>query len=70
MSTILFISGTTRGDALGCIIRGIAKNFERLGFETIEVNLMKEMFSNLSKQPCARRMCCSLSRMLALAAIF
>lgn len=42
MSTILFISGTTRGDALGCIIRGIAKNFERLGFETIEVNLMKE----------------------------
>ncbi len=38
MSAILFMTGTTRGDALGCIVRGISSSFARFGFETIEVN--------------------------------
>lgn len=39
MSSVLFVSGTTRGDALGGIGRALGALFNRCGYEFIEVNL-------------------------------
>lgn len=42
MPTVLFLTGSTRGDALGSISRGVARVFEPFGYDLMEIELSGE----------------------------
>lgn len=62
MSAILFITGTTRGDTLGSLMRAAGHMFSQFGFEALEMNLGEpNVFTRLEEQLNTKDILCAIS---------